>query len=80
MKKLFMRYVISENQLPARFPLAWVLVLFLWQERIDEPWSRTIFYAFIVFAFLWYMNKKFTEKHVDLRDLTELEDKELNER
>jgi len=80
MQKYFMRYVVSENQIPARFPLAWVLVFFLWQERIDEPWASTIFYLFTILAFVWYMNKKYTEREVEIKDLVELEEKESNER
>lgn len=80
MRKHLLRYVIAPNQIPARFPLAWILLLFMWQERMEADWARWLFYMFTLFAFLIFMNKKFLERQVEIKDLVELEEKETKER
>jgi hypothetical protein len=68
--------VISPDNLPAKLPVAWLVVAYLVADKIAQPWAMVLFCVVLAVVSIAWLLKVVTELPVDVVDKAELaEDK-----
>jgi hypothetical protein len=66
--------VISPNNLPAKLPVAWLVVAYLCADKIAQPWAMVLFCVVLAVVSIAWFVKVMTEITVDVVDQAEIKE------
>lgn len=62
------RRVVASHNLPTRYPVGWVLVFYLFSERMDIALIWWLFWLFFIIHALIYTVRVWQEIHIEVID------------